>query len=130
MFGGFKLKRNATDAVFSDYVRERAGWKCERCKKEPKHLECSHFYSRANKSTRWDEDNAACLCFKCHQYFTQYPAEHVEWFYKKLGDRKYEELKKRYNSIYKDICMDEKTIRLNLRLKIRELKNKTFGARI
>jgi len=60
-----RIKIDPLDALFSEYIRCRAIKEvhgCERClawKVDYKGLECSHFHGRAQKSTRWDEDNAA-----------------------------------------------------------------------
>jgi hypothetical protein len=55
-------------------------------------LHCSHFVGRAGKSTRWDEDNAAALCYGCHRYFTANPVEHRDFFFKRLGENRYNDL--------------------------------------
>lgn len=99
-----KIKIDVIDDLFSKCIRllamVRVGG-CERCLAPKydtvkdngdifpawKQLQCSHFFGRGRKSVRWDEDNAAGLCFGCHQYFTSHPLEHVEWFKARLGDR-------------------------------------------
>jgi len=81
------------DKLFSQYIRMRAIQKvggCERCltyKLSWKQLQCCHFYGRAKKSVRLDEDNAVGLCGACHMYFTAHPLEFVEWFKARLGDK-------------------------------------------
>ncbi len=87
-----KISLTPLDKLFSLYIRTRAKGICERCGqyKGIKGLQCSHFWGRAKKSTRWDEENCAALCFGCHQYFTSHPAEHTEWFKKRLGEVQYD----------------------------------------
>ena len=87
------IKLDKLDVLFSQYVRMRAiklVHGCERClayKKDYKELQCSHFFGRSRKSTRWDEDNCAGICFGCHQYLGSHPLEHVEFFKERLGDK-------------------------------------------
>ena len=85
-----KIRIEPLDKLFSEFIRRRAGHGCERCghwKASYLELECSHFIGRAKKSVRWDEGNAAGLCFGCHQYLGSHPLEHVEWFKQRLGDK-------------------------------------------
>ena len=88
-----KIRINPLDTLFSQYIRLRAiklVHGCERCltgKVDYKGLQCSHFFGRAKKSVRWDEDNAAGLCFGCHQYLGSHPLEHTEWFKSRLGEK-------------------------------------------
>lgn len=35
-------------------------------------------------------ENAAGLCFLCHQYFHAHPYEAVDWFKKRLGEKRYD----------------------------------------
>jgi len=79
------------DAIYSKLIRKRAISRyhgCERCKAWKRtylELECSHFFTRAKKSTRWDIDNAVGLCLQCHQYLEHHPTEHEKWFTGQLG---------------------------------------------
>mgnify|MGYP001185038900 CR=1 FL=1 len=136
MFGGF-IKRNKTDALFSDIVRARAGYICERCKRDFNHdhqkFDCSHFYSRKNVRVRWNFLNASALCRGCHIYFGEHPYEHTEFMKAKLGkdfDRLTIEANQRKLSSAK---IDEKMVRLGLKMEwdklIKEQKSKILGAR-
>jgi hypothetical protein len=91
------MKRTTEDAAFSDMVRSRAGYTCERCGKfyGPKNagLHCAHIYSRRIKKTRHDPDNAVALCYACHRFWAHSePLEFALWVRNKLGKRKYEAL--------------------------------------
>lgn len=92
----FGIKRTKADKYFSDYVREKADWTCERCygdyHTERRNLHLSHFWSRRNKSVRFDIENAAALCFSCHRRFTENPSEHSDFFLKRLGRQQYDAL--------------------------------------
>jgi len=117
-----KIRIDPLDTIFSQYIRMRAMKSvhgCERCltaKVSYKQLQCSHFIGRGRKSTRWDEDNAAGLCFGCHSHFTAHPLEHVEWFKERLGD-KFNLLQARVRTPGRYI--DKASIKLYLQAKIK-----------
>lgn len=67
------IKRTPADAAFSNCVRERANWHCQRCAKYfPEGarggLDCSHHHSRGNWSIRFEPLNAEALCYGCHSH--------------------------------------------------------------
>lgn len=101
----WKVKRNRADALFSDYIREKAGWKCEKCGKVCRvdgvwiaKLEASHYFTRSHWNTRYDEENVYALCFNCHKRMgerkNEENGEYDLWVKEKLGD-KYKQLKLR-----------------------------------
>ncbi len=94
-----KIRIDKLDVLFSQVIRLRDKV-CQRCGGSNS-LQCSHFYGRAKKSVRWDEDNAAALCFGCHQYLGSHPLEHVEWFKARLGEQKFDLLQGRARIPYK-----------------------------
>jgi len=102
-----KIKLDPLDTLFSKFIRLRAMklvHGCERClswKEDYKGLQCSHFFGRAKKSLRWDEDNAVGLCFGCHQYLGSHPHEHLEWFVSHLGEERFEMLLGRVRTLQK-----------------------------
>lgn len=122
-----KIKIDKSDKVFSQYIRLRDK-ECLRCHKpvefndkgDPTTHQCSHFQSRRKESTRVDEENACCLCFACHLYFTENPAEHYQWQVERLGQQAVDDLILRSN-IYKkrDRAMDY----LYWKERYKELKN-------
>ena len=81
-FGGPKIKRNIADKHFSDSIRKRAEWKCQRCEKDytdkPQGLQCSHYISRGHWSVRYDPKNALALCAYCHNYLEGFPTSHTQ----------------------------------------------------
>ncbi len=93
------------DSMFSRLIRERAGWRCEKCNRPLEMakdlLHCSHFWSRVNKSTRFDPDNCAALCWLCHHDLDGHPNEHRAWKRFKLGDKRFEALALRARKIVK-----------------------------
>ncbi len=132
------MKLNLLDELFSELIRKRAIKNtsgCERCLTQKndltkengsifpawKQLQCSHFWGRIRKSTRWDEDDVAGLCGACHIYFEQHPAEHTKFFKKRLGVRAFENLEIRAHMPQK---LDINALTIYLRLKIKELDEK------
>ena len=103
------MKRWPHDVIFSDYIRERDGWTCQRCSKgfiktspsSRQGLHNSHFHGRGKWATRYDPDNCTSLCYGCHRYLGSRPIEHTEFMIKRLGLEKFEELNKRANIIKK-----------------------------
>jgi hypothetical protein len=78
------LKRDRLDAVFSDLVRERAGWKSE-LSGSNESLQCCHIYSRKFLSTRWHPLNAVCLTASEHAHFTDRPPAFTNFLNAKFG---------------------------------------------
>ncbi len=117
-----KIRISPLDKLFSEYIRKRAMASiggCERCftqKKSYKELQCSHFYGRGKRTTRFDEDNCAGLCFGCHEYLGAHPVEHVEFFKARLGER-FDLLTAR---AYRTGRPDENAITLYLKEKLKE----------
>jgi hypothetical protein len=131
------IKRNTTDALFSDIVRIKANWTCERCfrnfenKKEI--FDTSHFITRGNKRVRWNFDNVSALCRGCHDFFGKNPDEHSAFMMKKLGEKGYLQLQLSKTRQVSDQAIDEKMLRMGFRLILKTLKDKSksqiFGAR-
>ena len=88
-----KIKIDAADRAFSEYIRTRDQWTCQRCHKrydesvsrDRMALHCSHFQGRGKEATRFEPLNADALCYGCHQYFTSHPGEHLAWQTQRKG---------------------------------------------
>jgi 5-methylcytosine-specific restriction endonuclease McrA len=93
------MKRDKLDAEWSNAVRARDGWKCQRCGRwfpegTRRGLDAAHIWSRRIKRTRHDLDNGVALCTGCHMSWAHArPPEFHEWARKRLGARKYNALK-------------------------------------
>jgi hypothetical protein len=110
------VKRDATDAVFSDLIREAYDWTCAYSglvfpDRKGRDVHASHFWSRQFNSTRWFPDNACCLSAAAHDYLGKHPDEHTDFFRKLLGPVRYEALKARKNGIYRYRASDKKAMR-------------------
>ena len=103
------IKRYIQDKVFSDFIRTRDKWTCQRCHKyyeptEPNKrmgLHCSHYYGRGRFSVRFDPDNAVALCYGCHRFLGSNPADHLDFIRERLGSEKFRKLTARRNKIVK-----------------------------
>ena len=70
-----KIKVKKLDDWFSDWIRVRDNWICQRCGHlHNKHISTSkqglhnsHYFGRAKLSTRFDPENCDSLCFACHR---------------------------------------------------------------
>lgn len=110
------MKRDATDAVISDLVREAFDWSCARCSKQfpdrkGRDIHASHFYSRQFSSTRWFPNNLVSLCGSCHDYLGKHPDEHTDFIRRLLGPGAYDMLKDRNRQIYRYRAADKKAMR-------------------
>lgn len=87
------IKITPADKAFSEYIRTRDNWTCQRCGKQydplvptdRMALHCSHFKGRGKEATRFEPLNADALCYGCHQYFTSHPDEHYHWQVQRKG---------------------------------------------
>lgn len=87
------VKITPADKAFSDYIRTRDKWTCQRCrtKYDPlistdrMALHCSHFMGRGKEATRFEPLNADAMCYGCHRYLTAHPAEHMAWQVQRKG---------------------------------------------
>jgi len=82
---GEKIKRTRTDIIFSEFVRTRDNWTCQKCGNEyiqgvdSRKLHCAHlWFGRANIKTRWEPLNCVSLCVGCHIKVDQSPADAYE----------------------------------------------------
>lgn len=87
------------DLAFSNYIRARANYCCEKCgtqyPEKSTGLQCSHHYSRRYYSIRFNPDNAMALCHHCHNYwFSKNIPESYAFLLEKLGKKKLAVLQK------------------------------------
>lgn len=122
-----RIKRDTSDIVFSELVRERADWKCETCGKyyppeRRQGLHCSHIFSRRHQGTRHCLDNAIAQCFGCHQKFGGDPVVFTEWAQNHLGPDRFERLRIKAMTITKFTKADKLAIHIDLKRQLQELK--------
>lgn len=117
---GFRtIKRRRDDILFSQYLRKKRNYTCERCLRmypEGKGLEVSHFYGRRMESVRFLEANVDCLCTSCHRYLGENPGEYYDWKCAKLGHKGMEHLTvQAYRPIKKNIQSNVALIKLKMK---------------
>lgn len=125
----FQLRRSKADKLFSEFIRLRDGYSCQRCFKTFRglspYLHAAHFYGRRGKSTRFDPDNVISLCGTigfpggCHGYFADHPHEFREFMFKRLGEQKFDALVFRAHTPVK---IDEEALVIGLKMALEEMK--------
>lgn len=107
------------DRLFSSYIRQRAGNKCEWCTQPKKVLHCHHgVVGRRYLRTRFESDNAVCVCYSCHNFLEDHPSIDAEFFVKRIGSDRVEELIRMAHSNYP---VDKNAILADLKEKLKEL---------
>jgi hypothetical protein len=120
-----KIKIDPLDQLFSRYIRLKAGigkdgvGKCERCG-HYNFLQCAHFHSRRKRTVRWDEENAAALCYGCHSYLDGNPMEKIEFFKKKIGEDRFIQLNIRAMQTHPK--PDQEAIKIWLKQEIKKIE--------
>lgn len=97
-----RKQRDKADRLFSLYIRARDRV-CQKCgaSKEQGQLQCAHIFGRRYFGTRWDPDNAVCLCAGCHKSFTHDPIRWEDWCIERMGEAKYLEVRARAQAVTK-----------------------------
>ena len=122
------IKRTKWDAVFSDFIRYRDKWTCQRCKvkyvEKSRGLHCSHFYGRRSWATRIEPANAMALCYSCHIHVSSFPMEHVDLWEEKFSKKETDKVIKLHNQslIKKKEVATEENYRL-LKKMLEDIKN-------
>jgi hypothetical protein len=99
------IKRTAADKRFSDMIRERDDWTCQRCGKQyvppTKALHAMHNFGRACKKcttknpkphvcARLDPSNALAGCYGCHRLVDSRPDIKETLFRLRFGNEEYQ----------------------------------------
>ncbi len=98
-----KIKRSPADILFSNYIRAKRKYTCEKCGKIGKingiticQIEASHYISRSKRTVRFDEQNVRVLCSACHKrmggYKREENGEYDLWIKELLGQYDYRRL--------------------------------------
>lgn len=113
-----KIKITKLDSLYSRYMRLKAHHLCERCGRAG--TQTHHHYTRGIKRTRYYDDNTIWCDFGCHQHFHKYPAEHVEFWIKRIGQKRFDVLRlKAHNTAEK---VDLKVIEIWLTHELKKLE--------
>lgn len=102
---GHRIKIRKADKLFSDYIREKANWKCRCCLRDFSNnrssLEASHYFGRRKESVRFDESNVFAICKGCHFKFHQDREIHKNFVITLIGEHEFARLTIRANTISK-----------------------------
>jgi len=95
------LKR--ADAEYSKHLREKRGYKCEKCMRyeapPTSYIQVSHYLRRSYKAVRFDDDNCDVLCASCHHFFeNERMGNYQEWKIARLGKERHDALWKKANN--------------------------------
>jgi hypothetical protein len=88
MYG--KGAKGKATRLHSQLVRMRG--LCESCG-STENLQCAHIMSRSYNATRTDENNAFCLCARCHWFYTKAPIEFARFTFERIGEPAYDALR-------------------------------------
>lgn len=129
------VKRDKYDAIFSDIIRERVDYTCEHCGTfvptgERQACHCAHIHGRKHQATRYDPDNAVCLCAKCHYWFTDHPTEFTYWLHQHLGDGHMEILREKVRAIKKWIKGEKDEMRQHYRKELERMRERRSNGEI
>jgi hypothetical protein len=122
------VKIKTSDQIFSKCIRERNGWRCERCGAQHQEgsmgLHASHYHGRGKWGVRFDPDNVSAHCYGCHSYFGSNPIEHTAWVSAKLGEPLFSILNERAQdgSLGRFAKRGEKDIRAHYRAELNRLQ--------
>jgi hypothetical protein len=126
----YHIKIGKLDKLFSQYIRTRDGWKCQVCftQYEPPAmgLHCAHIFTRGNKSTRYDSENAVAMCYGHHARMDANPLDKYEWYVKRFGQKQFDALKIRTKIPQK---IDEKMIEIGLKKELERLQPFVIGGK-
>ncbi len=118
------LKITPLDNAFSLLIRERADYTCERCHREYPNrdfpggspgLHASHYWGRANQSTRFCGMNVFAHCYGCHSYLGGRPHEFKSWIFEVIGELNYDELTLRANEVCKRTKVEKKEMTMHFK---------------
>jgi hypothetical protein len=94
-----KSQKARADKLFSLVIRKIG--KCEKCGSTTGQLQCAHIYSRRHLHTRYDLNNALCLCAGCHFWAHQNPVLFARWLEIYVGGSLLDQLRDKTNEFGK-----------------------------
>lgn len=122
------MKRSPADDAFSKCIRSANNYICEKCgavhDKRSSGLHCSHIFGRRHRTIRWCKDNAQALCFGCHKWFGENPADSGIWLAELLGESHLDLLREKRDSMIKVSKIEEKEIAAHYRQQLKEIEEK------
>lgn len=94
------------DKIFSEFIRERDSWQCQRCRRyfgnDRGRIHCAHIFSRGKMATRYSGENALALCKGCHKFWAHVHTDDFRDFnIERLGEQRYGALRLRSNMLWR-----------------------------
>ena len=122
----FKVKIRKTDKLFTQLMRIKYDFTCQKCGRKPKlsNLGVSHYHGRGRENTRYDEENCTLLCnIPCHrEWGGEKRAEYTAFMVKNLGQKDYDLLMLRAHLYSK---RDDKAVEMVLKAQLEELQGES-----
>lgn len=123
------MKNDKYDRVFSNIIRTRDNWRCQRCHMQytppTKALHNSHYFGRTRLSTRFDEQNCDALCHGCHRHWEVTDRESYRAFkIKQLGENGFNALHVRSWETCRKSGIYNKVYYLALKIRYKEVNEK------
>lgn len=118
------MKLDPLDKLFSTYIKLKADGRCEYCGQLPNPMGYHTHHGVAGRrylNTRWVEDNCVALCLACHNLLGDFPGINQEFFKKRIGTKRMEELEIIARTYHKMTKERREAIKTDLKEKIRRL---------
>jgi hypothetical protein len=127
------IKRTTADKWFSNYIRARDNFTCQRCKRKfPKYEESgdntalmglhnAHCFTRGHNMVRFEPNNVMALCYGCHSHLDANPDDKYKFFEDRIGSECFEEIRIKSKMPYKGIKKDQKELSKRFRTLFREM---------
>lgn len=108
------------DDLWSEIVKVKADYKCEKCDKGKPDviLHSHHIITRKINSTRWLIENGVCLCAGHHKYFAHVEFEAFREWCSKIRDYDLLNLRRKISS-----KPDYQAIKIYLKQELKKLKS-------
>lgn len=122
------IKITPADKAFSKCIRAANNYVCYKCgaihNKSSTGLHCSHNFGRRHKTIRWCKENALPLCFSCHKWFGENPADSGAWLESQIGEGVVQILREKRDSGVKVTKLEEKDIAKHYREQLKLIEQK------
>ena len=122
------IKRSPADEAFSKCIRAANNYVCQKCgavhNKSSTGLHCSHNFGRRHRTIRWCKDNALALCFNCHKWYGENPADSGRWLEDFIGEGTIQILREKRDSGVKVSKLEERDIAKHYRQELKKIESK------
>ena len=99
-------EKRKKDREFSKFILDRDKRICRWCGAKNKKCDTSHIIPKEFLPLRWNENNAICLCTKCHKFgqhaWHKNPLVAIDWLRRELGNEHCDNLLGQYAKKWKN----------------------------